>query len=417
MFDYLDPQLLGLALAVAIGLLVGLERERSADKFIGLRSFALIGALGGLAGLLAEPWGGWLVAVGLAAVTAVVVIHRLRQPHDREPERQLGTTTMFAAGVVFLLGAACVAGYRAHAVVLGGAMTILLHWKQPLHALVERLGNEEFNAIIRFVLISLVVLPILPNAAFGPYEVFNPFHTWLLVVLIVGLNLAGYVAFRSLSADRGALVGGVLGGLISSTATTISFAGLARDNRDLVPAAALITMIASTIVYARIAIELLVVAPGLLAAAAAPMATFAVLMLMVSAFLYPRVRRRQITLPSQTNPARLRVALSFAALYVIILFALALARDLVGDDAIYAVAFVSGLTDVDAMTLSVGQFFTRGDIGADTAWRAIFLASLANLLFKVGAASLIGGPPLRALLLPAGGVTLLAGSLVLLLWP
>jgi uncharacterized membrane protein (DUF4010 family) len=417
MFDYLDPQLLGLALAVAIGLLVGLERERSADKFIGLRSFALIGALGGLAGLLAEPWGGWLVAVGLAAVTAVVVVHRLRQPHDREPERQLGTTTMFAAGVVFLLGAACVAGYRAHAVVLGGAMTILLHWKQPLHALVERLGNEEFNAIIRFVLISLVVLPILPNAAFGPYEVFNPFHTWLLVVLIVGLNLAGYVAFRLLSADRGALVGGVLGGLISSTATTISFAGLARDNRDLVPAAALIIMIASTIVYARIAIELLVVAPGLLAAAAAPMATFAVLMLMVSAFLYPRVRRRQITLPSQTNPARLRVALSFAALYVIILFALALARDLVGDDAIYAVAFVSGLTDVDAMTLSVGQFFARGDIGADTAWRAIFLASLANLFFKVGAASLIGGPPLRALLLPAGGVTLLAGSLVLLLWP
>jgi uncharacterized membrane protein (DUF4010 family) len=414
--DYLDAQFVGLVLAVALGFLVGLERERSADKLIGLRSFALIGALGGMAGLLADLWGGWLVAVGLAAVTAIVVVHRIGRP-ARDGDRSLGTTTMFAAATVFLLGAACVAGYQAHAVVLGGVMILLLHWKQPLHEVVERIGNDEFNAIVRFLLITLVVLPILPNETYGPYQVVNPFHTWLLVVLIVGLNLIGYLTFRLLSSHRGALVGGVVGGLISSTATTISFAGLARDNRALAASAALVILIASTVVFGRIAVELAVVAPALLPVAAGPLAAFAAVLVVVSAVVYPRVRHQPVTMPEQTNPARLSVALSFGALYVIILLALAAARDLIGEDAIYAVAFLSGLTDVDAITLSVGRLYSHGDLDAGIAWRAIFLASLSNLAFKVAAASLLGGAALRRLMLPAGAVTLLAGFAVLALWP
>lgn len=416
MFEYLDAQFVGLVLAVALGFLVGLERERTPDKFIGLRSFALIGALGGLTGLLADLWGGWIVAVGLAAVTAIVVVHRVWQA-PRNAERSPGTTTMFAAAAVYLLGTACVAGYQPHAVVLGGVMIILLHGKQPLHDVVERIGNEEFNAIVRFVLITLVVLPILPNEAYGPYQVVNPFHTWLLVVLIVALNLIGYVAFRLLSARRGAVVGGVIGGLISSTATTISFAGMARDSRSIAASAALIILIASTIVYARVGVELAVVAPALLPAAAGPLAAFAAVLLLVSAAYYPRVKRQPVTLPEQTNPARLHVALSFGALYVLILLALATARDLIGDDAIYAIAFVSGLTDVDAITLSVGRLFSQGDLDPGVAWRAIFLASLSNLLFKVAAACIIGGAALRRMLLPAGTIALLAGIALLAFWP
>ncbi|MEQ8483030.1 MAG: MgtC/SapB family protein [Pseudomonadales bacterium] len=416
MIDDLDPRILDLALAVALGFLVGLERERAPDKLIGLRSFALIGAFGGLAGLLAADWGGWVAGVGLAALTAMILAHRLRLP-AREPDREFGTTTMVAAAIVFLLGAACVAGYRVHAVVLGGLTIILLHWKQPLHGLAARLGNEEFNAIARFVLITLVVLPVLPNASYGPYAVFNPFHTWLLVVLIVALNLVGYVALRLLGSRRGAILGGVLGGMVSSTATTVSFAGLARDDRAAAPGAALIILIASTVVYARIGIELAVVAPGLLAAAAGPLLAFTVLMLAASAAVYPRVSRQSVTLPAQSNPARLQVALTFGVLYVVILFTLAAARDWIGDHALYAVAFVSGLTDVDAMTLSVGRLYAQGDLAADVAWRAVFLASLANLLFKVGAGCVIGGPALRRFLLPAGAATLAGGLAVLLFWP
>lgn len=418
MLDYLDPQVVGLFLALALGFLIGLEREWATHKPVGLRSFALIGLTGGLAALLADQWGVWLVAVGLLAVVAIVLTHLvLHDPRPVDGEADHGTTTLLTVVAAYLIGAACVAGYQAHGVVTGGAIVILLHWKRPLHGLVERIGRDEFSAIIRFVLITLVVLPVLPNQTFGPYDVLNPFQAWLLVVLIVGLNLAGYIAFRLLSADSGAVVGGILGGLISSTATTVSFAGLTRRNHDLAASAALIILIASTVVYARIALELGVVAPELLRHAAAPMGAFALVMLLASAVVFPRVRRKRVELPAQENPARMRVALTFAALYVVIIFAVAAAKRHVGEDAIYVVGFVSGLTDVDAMTLSVAQLYGRGEVSAEVAWRSIFLASLSNLLFKVGAACVLGVAALRRYMLTAGAATLTAGSAIVLLWP
>jgi uncharacterized membrane protein (DUF4010 family) len=416
MLDHFNSQIVGLGLALALGFLVGLEREWAANKPVGLRSFTLIGGLGGLAALLAEPWGGWLVVAGLLSVSALVIFHQFRyRPAEEEAER--GTTTLFAAMAVYLVGAACVAGYQTYGVVMGGVITLLLHWKQPLHGLVERIGQAEFSAVIRFVLITLVVLPVLPDRTFGPYDVLNPFQAWLLVVLIVGLNLVGYVAFRLFSADSGAVVGGVLGGLISSTATTVSFSGMTRRNHDLAASAALIILIASTVVYVRVAVELLVVAPPLLQHAAAPMGVFALVMLAASAVLFPRVRRRRVDLPEQENPARLKVALTFGALFAVITFTMAAARDYLGNDAIYGVALISGLTDVDALTLSVAQLFGRGNVEADVAWRSIFLATLANLLFKVGAACVLGGPALRSHMLTLGGGTLAIGTAMLVLWP
>lgn len=421
--DLLTTQFVGLGLALALGFLVGLEREWADHKLIGLRSFALIGGAGGLAGLLAEPWGGWLVIAGLPVIGALAIVRYLTHGHvARGPDPEAdgpehGMTTLVAAVTVYLIGAACVAGYQTHAVVMGGAVTILLHWKRPLHELVDTIGRDEFNAIMRFVLITLVVLPVLPNRTFGPYDVFNPFQAWALVVLIVGLNLVGYVTFRLLRADSGALAGGVLGGLISSTATTVSFAGIARRNPSLAASAALTILIASTVVYARVGLELLVVAPDLLRQATAPMATFALIMLAACALMFPQVRKHAVELPEQRNPAKLEVALTFAMLFVIITFAVAAATTHIGRDAIYVVALISGLTDVDAMTLSVAQLFGRDVLDADTAWRAIFLATLANLLFKIGTASVLGGAGLRRYMLTLGTGTLGAGIAVLVLWP
>lgn len=417
MFDAMDSRIIGLGLALGLGFLVGLEREWSAHKLVGLRSFALIGLAGGLAALLGETWGGWVVAAGAIAMTAIV-ISRLLQPGRPAQERmEYGATTLLAALAVYLIGAACVSGFQAHAVVMGGAVTLLLHWKQPLHGLVDQIGRDEFNAIIRFVLITLVVLPVLPNRTFGPYDVINPFQTWLLVVLIVALNLMGYVAFRLLRADSGAVLGGFLGGMISSTATTVSFAGMTRRSPELATSAALIILLASAVVYVRVAVELTAVAPGLLVHAAGPMGAFTLVMLAACAVLWPRVRRHKVSLPEQTNPARLSVALTFAAMYMVIIVAVAAGRDHLGDDAIYLIAIVSGLTDVDAMTLSVGQIFSSGEMDARVAWRAIFLATLANLLFKIGAACVLGGSALRRHMLPLGSATLLAGVAVFLLWP
>lgn len=408
----IDASLIGLGLALALGLLVGLQREWADEKPVGIRSFALIALGGGLAALLLEQAGGWPIAAGLVALGIMLARHH--SPSDDEG----GITTLIAALVVFLIGAAAVAGYWIHVAVIGGTVTLLLHWKEPLHTWVDKLGADDFKIIARFVLITLVILPVLPNVAYGPYDAFNPFETWLLVTLIVSINLAGYVALRFVGAKAGGWIAGTVGGMVSSTATTLSYAGLSRSAGKLAPLAALVILVASIVVYPRMMVEVSVVSPALLGAIVWPIAAFATVMLALAAIVSWRMDRNAAAdLPERGNPAQIRMALSFAALYVGILFAVAAVRDLVGEDALYAVAFLSGLTDVDALTLSVSQLHARGELSDDIAWRAIFLASISNLLFKVGAAAVLGSPSLARWILPTGGIALAAGAAVVLFWP
>lgn len=407
----IDQQLIGFGIAFAVAFIIGIEREWAEDKPVGVRSFSLIGALGGMSALLLEPVGAWPIAVGLFALGLILAVHKYTH-------RESGTTTLIAALIVFLLGAAAVAGYWLHAIVAGGAVTVLLHWKQPLHRWVERLGDRDVEIIVRFVLIALVILPVLPNQTIGPYDVLNPFTTWFLVVLIVGINLVGYVLFRLIGARAGGWVAGLLGGLVSSTATTISYAGMSRREGDLGSIAALVILVASAVVYGRIIVVLAIVAPGMVAYIAGPCIAFTLVLLALSTFAYTRIARGIATeMPEQENPARIRQALAFAALYAVILLAVSAARDLVGEGAVYGVAVISGLTDVDALTLSVARLFVNGMSAPDDAWRVIFLATLSNLAFKVIAASFLGSAMLRRWMLGAGAVALGTGAAILLLWP
>ena len=404
-------QIIGLGIALAIGFIIGLEREWAENKPVGVRSFALIGAFGGVSALMLSETGGWPIAAGLLVLGMIVVMH-LRN-------RQLeGITTLVAAFVVYLLGAAAVAGYWLPAIVLGGAVTVLLHWKKPLHRWVDKLGERDFEIIVRFVLIALVILPVLPNKTFGPYDVFNPFTAWLLVVLIVAINLVGFIIIRLVGARAGGWLAGVVGGLVSSTATTISYAGMSKKQRDLAPVAALVILVASTVVYGRVLLELAVVAPGLVENMLWPAIVFSAVLLGLAFAAFSAIRSAsEADLPERENPARLRLALAFAALYVVILFAVAAARERIGDEAVYAVAFVSGLTDVDALTLSVAQLYSGGEASGFDAWRVIFLATISNLLFKIGAASFLGSPELRKWMLSTGAIALAAGAALLFLWP
>jgi uncharacterized membrane protein (DUF4010 family) len=406
-----DPRIIGLGIALAIGFVIGLEREWAEDKPVGVRSFALIGAFGGLCALLLPETGGWLIAAGLLVLSLILLLLAYRRKPD-------GITTLVAALIVYLLGAAAVIGYWLPAVVLGGAVMVLLHWKKPLHSWVEKLGDRDFEIIVRFVLIALVILPVLPDRDLGPYAAFNPFTAWFMVVLIVGINLVGFVAFRLVGTRAGGWLAGLLGGLVSSTATTISYAGLSKRERSLGPVAALVILVASAVVYGRVLVELAVVAPGLLTSMAGPAVTFTLILLGLSAVIFRAVRRKTDTaLPERENPARIRQALVFAALYVVILFGVAAAREHIGSQAVYAVAFVSGLTDVDALTLSVAQLYAGGESPGFDAWRVIFLATLSNLLFKIVAASALGSSQLRKWILGTGAVAMLAGTLLLLFWP
>lgn len=407
----LDAPIVGLGTALALGLLVGLEREWVQAKPLGVRTFGIVALFGGLCALLVDETGPIVIAAGL--VTLGIILWTGVRREDLK-----GMTTLAAAPAVFLVGAASVAGYRLEAVVVAGALTLVLHWKESLHQLVERLGAHDLEIIARFVLISLVILPVLPDRAYGPYAAFNPFQTWFLVVLIVAINLAGYLAVRLLGPRTGTWLEGVLGGLISSTATTFRYAALSRARTSAGSAAALVVLIASVVVYARMVLEVVVVAPALVWSILWPALAFSGLMLAMIWAIRTRSPgdQRSPALESE-NPAGLKVALSFAALYVALRHGVAIADEHLGEQAIYAVAMLSGLMEIDALTLSVSRLHAAGEISNATAWRAMFLASLSNLAFKVGVASFLGAPAMRRRLLAAGAVALPAGFLVVIAWP
>jgi uncharacterized membrane protein (DUF4010 family) len=285
-----------------------------------------------------------------------------------------------------------------------------------MHALAERLTEDEVRALMRIVVIGLVILPVLPDRTYGPFDVLNPFRIWLMVVLIVGISVASYVLYKLADARAGTLLGGLLGGLISSTATTASYARRARDARAA-PAAAVVLMVASTVVFARIFVEVGVVAPAVLRRIAAPLAAMAAVNVALSALGFWLWGRRLAGPAAQEDPTQLRAALVFGVLYGAIVFAAAAAKEHLGEAGLYAVAGVSGLTDIDAITLSLANLADAGRVDLDTAWRAILLAALSNLVFKGALAVALGGRALAVRIAPLFAASLAAGGAILLAWP
>ena len=248
-----------LAIALGVGLLVGMQRERKTSSIAGIRTFPLITILGSLSALLADAFNGWVLAAGFLAVSAMLLVGDLEQ--FGKGEIDLGLTTEMAGLVMFGVGAALIKGYTAPAIAVSGVVVVLLHWKQPLQNFVNKISESDFKAIIQLVLIGLVVLPVLPNQTYGWYNVLNPYKIWLMVVLISGISLIAYVAYKLLGARVGAILGGALGGFISSTATTVSFSRQTKTHSDAAPMASLVILIASTTVFGRILLEIGIVAP------------------------------------------------------------------------------------------------------------------------------------------------------------
>ncbi len=225
-----------LAAALLIGTLVGIEREKnksaSGDVGIGgVRTFILLALSGATAAWLSERLGSpWVFAVGLLGVAALAVGGYLAQA--RVKPRSLGLTTEIATVFVYLLGGACIVGYVEIALGLGVAASAVLAYKQPLHNLVARLGNGDIEAGVKLLAATFIVLPLLPREAVDPWGAIEPYTVWLLVILIAGLSLVGYVATRALGPQRGAAVTGLAGGLVSSTAVTLAFARQSREEGD-----------------------------------------------------------------------------------------------------------------------------------------------------------------------------------------
>ncbi len=404
------------AVSAAIGLLVGTERERKPSAKAGLRTFALIALLGTACAMLGQQLGSaWMVPVGFAVIGLVLAGAQLTDP--RSVAEDAGTTTVTAALLVFLLGAMNFHGERTLAVALGIGLTALLYFKTELEGVAVRLTSTDIRSMLQFGAVSAVVLPLLPNRGFGPYEVLNPFHIWLMVVLISGVSLAGYVAWRLTLERKGLLLAGLLGGVISSTATTFSYARGARDGQHSRSGAIVVLLLANAAMLVRVLLLVSIAAPVLLVNATIALLPALLLTLPVLAWHFRLAGSEQDNSRSTPrNPTQIDTALLFACLYALILLAASWLSDRVGSGGLFALSFISGLTDVDAITLSSSRLAVQEAIGLADASMAVAIAVGSNILFKSIVALTVGGRALGpavivAFALPLAG--LVAGLLAM----
>ncbi|MCC6124884.1 MAG: MgtC/SapB family protein [Pirellulales bacterium] len=430
----MEPIYQQLGISLLLGLLVGLQREHAANGIAGMRTFPLIAVFGTLCASLAvggngavAPLGGWIVAAGLLGVIAVLVLGHLIRVQQRDPH--LGTTTEAALLVMYAVGAYLVVGPMMVAVAVGGTVAVLLQFKPELHGIAVKLGDADLRAIMQFVLISCIILPVLPNENFGlsqlfpqfpaVLDVFNPYFTWLMVVLIVGMSLGGYILYKFLGQNAGIFLGGVLGGIISSTAATASYARQARSDSatgTCAHSAAVVIMIASTISCVRVLISIAVVSPDFLLYAMLPVGIVAVLTFIPGLALWYWVRHRPAAMPDQKNPTQLKSALIFGLLYAVVLFALAAAKYYLGGKGLFAVAGLSGLTEMDAITLSTAKMSLQDADVMQKGWRMIVMAMMANMASKTAIAGILGGNRLFRLTLVLFAIPMFGGAVMLLLW-
>lgn len=405
-----------LGLALGLGFLVGVQREQVDSRLAGVRTFSLISLFGALAALLAKQLESiWLLAAGLLVVVALFWLGV--RSHSEVDDAEPGVTTEFAAVVMYTVGALMIYGYHPQGIAVAGVVALLLHWKTPLHRFVDRIDRDDLNAVVRLVLVGMVILPVLPNETYGPYNVLNPFEIWLMVVLIVGMSVGAYVIRRLLGAKVSTLVGGFLGGLISSTATSISFSRRTKEHPDESSNSAMVIMVASTIVFARVLVEVAIVAPKVLIDIAPPLAVVAGLTVLICVAQYFWSRGDFAESEAQEADANLKSAVVFGVLYGAVLFGVAAAEEHFGDSGMYIVAGISGLTDLDAITLSTSQLMGEGRVSTSVGWRLIMVGYLANLLFKGIAVGVLGSREVFIRVAIVFGLTTAGGVATMLFWP
>jgi len=377
--------------SLGIGLLIGLERQRNPTAKAGLRTCALVALFGTVCGLIADATDDrWIVVVGLALVGAFIIA--AYRSEERDTETDSGTTTVIAVLLCYVYGVLVWTGREQLAVTLGIVTTVLLYFKTELHGLSARLSSQDVASILQFGVLTFIVLPLLPDEGYGPNAVLNPRHIWLMVVLIVGLGLAGYLALKVIGAGRGAVLVGIFGGLVSSTATTLVYARQAAADPRLEPLSQAVITIANLVVVARLAVVGAITTPAILPQLATVMGAGLAAGAIPLLFGLRRSTQSGVAqTPVLTNPTNLRVALGFAIMYGFVLLATAWLSQHVGTYGLYGMALASGLADVDAITLSSLQLFRSEAIGARVAVIAIVLAYVSNLAFKLGVIAVTGG--------------------------
>ena len=416
-----DGQLLwSLAAALLIGALVGIEREKkkseSEDLGIGgVRTFILFSLSGAVAARLADRLeSGWVFAVPLLGIAALTVAGYLAQA--RVKPRSLGLTTEVSALTVYLLGGAAVVGHVEIALALGVALSAVLAYKRSLHDLVDRLGADDIEAGVKLLAATFIVLPLLPDEPVDPWGAIEPYSLWLLVILIAGLSLIGYVATRALGPEKGAAVTGLAGGLVSSTAVTLTFARQSHDEGDASDdALATGLLLAWGIMFVRVIVEVAVVHAPLVLPLLLPMGAMGLVTLALAAWFAVRSRTQTALAAGEVplrNPFSLYSAAKFALFFAVVLLAVKLVQLYFPGRGYYVVAALAGLTDVDAITLSMAALVRDGGADPRTGVAAIVVGSLTNTVVKCGMIVALASPGLRRRSLVATAGLLVAGLVV-----
>ena len=401
-----------LGLALLLGLLVGMQRELKEARIAGFRTFALVTMFGTVSAYLAADYSPWMILIGAIGVMVIIVVGNWQKVSSGV--HNIGMTTEVSLLLMYGVGAYIPVGQPAVAAAIAGSTAILLYIKPQLKGMLARLEDTDIRAIMQFVLISFIILPILPNQNFGPLDAFNPQRTWLLVVLIVGISLGGYLIYKFLGQRAGVTLGGILGGLISSTATTVSYSRRASAGEGPARNSAVVIIIAGTMIYPRVMVEIAIMAPDYFWQIAWPVMLMFLFSIGIAIYTYQTITDRTARLPDQRNPSELSSALTFGGVYTLVLFLVALTTEYLGDQYLYIVAGISGLSDMDAITLSASQMVQEENIEADLGWRLILTALITNTFIKFGIASAFGHPELRKRLILAFGLIVAAAALLII---
>lgn len=414
----LPDDLTGLGVALALGLLVGIERgwhlrdQAEGTRVAGVRTFGLIGLLGGVAALLSRTFESPLLLGGAFVGFAILLTAGYVATARRSTA--IGMTTEIAACLTFGFGAMAVAGHGLAAASATVAVLVLLRTKHQLHGWIARIREKEIRAGITLLLLTLVLLPLLPTEPIDPWGAVAPRTVLWMVILVAGLSFLGYVAVRVVGPRAGLLATGVLGGLASSTAVTLSLSRLARGHASNVRILAAGVVAASAIMPMRVLIVSSIVNRAMLPRLAFPVVGMAIGAVIACVLL---LRRREastvVAAAPIENPLELGTALRLAAVLVVIPILASMIRDRAGDWGVYVLSAVSGSVDVDAITLSLSRM-ADAKISGGTATVGVGIAVAANTTFKAVLAFLIGGAPMGRLVAASLGLSLALGAVGLL---
>ena len=381
-----------------IGLMIGLQRSltyilKNEEFFMGSRTFALIALGGYIAGWLGTKIEGFAVAIALvfASFIALTYYFKVTRLH------KVGITTQIAALLTYLLGLMVWYGLQNYAIFIAVLIIVLLEIKPKIQQLEKRVSSTDINAVILLLVMTFVILPILPNKMIGPYHLFNPYKTWVMAIIISALSFVGYVAIKTLGQKHGVLITGAAGGLISSTAVSITLSDIFPKKAELVKIYTAGIAISWTFMFVRVFVETLIVDMKLAQIVAIPYLLSAFVGMAYVWYLYRTSSVTELSFHNEQlekNPLQLSEAIKFGILFGIIYGAIAFVENRYGDIGVYIVSIVSGITDVDAITLSLSEMAKERKLSSITALIGIVAASYTNTLVKLAITYWLGGKAL-----------------------